>query len=164
MDQMYHNGHGFLYKVLWREAGAQDARWNSAEVKSPPFLVQNARTYTPFEIKVQAVNSLGSGPAPEPEIGHSGEDSRSCFTFSETTSCLYGHRKLKSGEQPPSQFCDEFLLLMRPGCHHVQTELHIQPNCEKVPTLMFVSCWSLWFFTGCCFLGGGGGWKQRLTV
>lgn len=112
---MYHNGHGFLYKVSWREAGARDARWNSAEVKSPPFLVQKAGTYTPFEIKVQAVNSLGSGPTPEPEIGHSGEDSRSLFTSSKTTSlCLYVHRNLKYGKQPPSQFCGEFLLLMRP--------------------------------------------------
>ncbi|XP_029690204.1 neural cell adhesion molecule L1-like isoform X2 [Takifugu rubripes] len=74
MDKMYHNGHGFLYEVSWREARKRDARWNSAEVKSPPFLVQNTGTYTPFEIKVKAVNSLGSGPAPEPEIGHSGED------------------------------------------------------------------------------------------
>lgn len=81
---MYHNGHGFLYKVSWREAGARDARWNSAEVKSPPFLVQKAGTYTPFEIKVQALNSLGAGPEPEPEIGHSGEDSRSRFTSSQT--------------------------------------------------------------------------------
>ncbi|TWW56067.1 Neural cell adhesion molecule L1 [Takifugu flavidus] len=72
MDKMYHNGHGFLYEVSWREAGKRDARWNSAEVKSPPFLVQNTGTYTPFEIKVKAVNSLGSGPAPEPEIGHGG--------------------------------------------------------------------------------------------
>uniref|UniRef100_H3BYV2 Neural cell adhesion molecule L1 n=1 Tax=Tetraodon nigroviridis TaxID=99883 RepID=H3BYV2_TETNG len=74
MDQLSHNGHDFLYKVSWREAGAQDARWNSAEVKSPPFLVEKTGTYTPFEITVQAVNSLGSGPAPEPKTGHSGED------------------------------------------------------------------------------------------
>lgn len=107
---MYHNGHDFQYKVSWREAGRGDARWNSAEVKSPPFLVQKAGTYTPFEIKVQAVNSLGSGPAPEPEIGHSGEDSRSRFTFYKTTSlfpCI--SRKVKSGKQPPSQFCGKFL-------------------------------------------------------
>lgn len=77
---MYHNGHGFLYEVSWREAGKRDARWNSAEVKSPPFLVQNTGTYTPFEIQVKAVNSLGSGPAPEPLIGHSGEDSRCPFS------------------------------------------------------------------------------------
>lgn len=80
VDKRHHNGHGFLYKVWWREAGKTDARWNSAEVKAPPFLVRNAGTYTPFEIRVQAVNSLGSGPEPEAEIGRSGEDSRSPFS------------------------------------------------------------------------------------
>lgn len=86
---MYHNGHGFLYKVSWREAGSRDARWNSAEVKSPPFLVQNAGTYTPFEIKVQAVNSLGSGPEPDPEIGHSGEDGWSRITQNSNMSNIW---------------------------------------------------------------------------
>lgn len=85
MDKMFHNGHGFLYEVSWREAGKRGARWNSTEVKSPPLLVQNTGTYTPFEIKVKAVNSLGSGPAPEPEIGHSGEDSRCPFSESSLT-------------------------------------------------------------------------------
>lgn len=80
VDKTHHNGHGFLYMVSWREAGKRDARWNSAEVKSPPFLVRSTGTYTPFEITVQAVNSLGSGPEPETEIGHSGEDSRSPFS------------------------------------------------------------------------------------
>ncbi|XP_070696233.1 neural cell adhesion molecule L1.1-like isoform X2 [Pempheris klunzingeri] len=74
MDKHSHNGQGFQYKVSWREAGGTDVRWNHAEVPSPPFMVNNTGTYTPFEIKVQAVNSLGEGPAPEPEIGYSGEE------------------------------------------------------------------------------------------
>ncbi|XP_070766499.1 neural cell adhesion molecule L1.1-like [Enoplosus armatus] len=74
MDQHLHNGQGFLYKVLWREAGGTSVHWNSADAQSPPFFVNNTGTYTPFEIKVQAVNSLGVGPPPTPEIGHSGED------------------------------------------------------------------------------------------
>uniref|UniRef100_A0A3Q3W986 Neural cell adhesion molecule L1.1 n=1 Tax=Mola mola TaxID=94237 RepID=A0A3Q3W986_MOLML len=73
MDKRFHNGQDFQYKVWWREAGGTDARWNSTHVRSPPFTVHNTGTYTPFEIKVQAVNSLGAGPAPQPEIGHSGE-------------------------------------------------------------------------------------------
>lgn len=77
MDKHLHNGQGFLYKVFWREAGGTSVHWNSTDVPSPPLLVHNTGTYKPFEIKVQAVNSLGAGPAPEPEIGHSGEDSTS---------------------------------------------------------------------------------------
>nr|XP_046252346.1 neural cell adhesion molecule L1.1-like isoform X3 [Scatophagus argus] len=74
MDKRLHHGQGFLYRVSWREAGETNAHWNSADVQSPPFMVNNTGTYRPFEIKVQAVNSLGTGPPPEPEIGHSGED------------------------------------------------------------------------------------------
>ncbi len=74
MEKHSHNGRGFLYKVSWREAGRTDAHWNDRDVPSPPFFVNDTGTYTPFEIKVQAVNSLGPGPAPEPVIGHSGED------------------------------------------------------------------------------------------
>ncbi|XP_040910245.1 neural cell adhesion molecule L1.1-like isoform X2 [Toxotes jaculatrix] len=74
MDKRFHNGKDFQYKVSWREADGTDLRWSSGYVKSPPFLVNNTGTYTPFEIKVQAVNAVGEGPAPEPEIGHSGEE------------------------------------------------------------------------------------------
>lgn len=77
MDKRSHNAEGFLYKVFWREAGRPDAQWNHRDVQSPPFLVNDTGTYTPFEIKVQAVNTIGNGPAPEPEYGHSGEDSTS---------------------------------------------------------------------------------------
>ncbi|XP_037629580.1 neural cell adhesion molecule L1.1-like isoform X2 [Sebastes umbrosus] len=74
MDKRSHNGPGFQYKVFWREADGKSVHWNYADVQSPPFVVNNTGTYTPFEIKVQAVNSLGDGPAPDPKIGHSGED------------------------------------------------------------------------------------------
>ncbi|XP_040009220.1 neural cell adhesion molecule L1-like isoform X2 [Xiphias gladius] len=74
MEKHLHNGQDFQYKVSWREAGGTSAQWNHAYVKSPPFLVNDTGTYRPFEIKVQAVNSLGEGPAPEPKVGHSGED------------------------------------------------------------------------------------------
>uniref|UniRef100_A0A3B5B4B7 Neural cell adhesion molecule L1 n=1 Tax=Stegastes partitus TaxID=144197 RepID=A0A3B5B4B7_9TELE len=74
MDKRSHSGEGFQYKVLWREADSSDLRWNTGFVKSPPFLVNNTGTFTPFEIKVQAVNAIGAGPPPEAAIGHSGED------------------------------------------------------------------------------------------
>ncbi|XP_059188930.1 neural cell adhesion molecule L1.1-like isoform X2 [Centropristis striata] len=74
MDRRLHNGQGFQYKVSWRKAGGTDIHWTHADVLAPPFVVNNTGTYTPFEIKVQAVNSIGDGPLPEPEIGHSGED------------------------------------------------------------------------------------------
>lgn len=77
MDKHDHNGPAFMYKVSWRRAGGATAHWNSTNVQSPPLSIEDAGTYTPFEIKVQAVNSLGAGPMPEPEIGHSGEDSTS---------------------------------------------------------------------------------------
>lgn len=75
MDKHFHNGQDFQYKVSWRQAGGQDSRWETRYVTGPPFLVNDTGTYTPFEIKVQAVNSLGEGPDPIVDIGHSGEDS-----------------------------------------------------------------------------------------
>ncbi|XP_035998147.1 neural cell adhesion molecule L1.1 [Fundulus heteroclitus] len=74
IEKRFHNGQDFKYEVYWREADKENTDWNRAHVKSPPFIVNNTGTFTPFEIKVQAVNALGSGPAPQPKIGHSGED------------------------------------------------------------------------------------------
>ncbi|KAM7410733.1 hypothetical protein PAMA_020938 [Pampus argenteus] len=74
MHKRLHNGQGFQYKVSWRQAMGQSVYWNHSYIRSPPFLVNETGSYTAFEIKVQAVNSLGEGPEPEPEIGHSGED------------------------------------------------------------------------------------------
>lgn len=79
MEKHFHNGPAFMYKVSWRKAGDAGGRWNSTDVESAPLLIQNAGTYTQFEIKVQAVNSLGGGPEPDLEIGRSGEDSTSLF-------------------------------------------------------------------------------------
>lgn len=74
MEKSLHNGQGFQYKVSWREASGGNVHWNSEYVRTPPFSVSNTGTYTPYEIKVQAVNSLGEGPPPKEETGHSGED------------------------------------------------------------------------------------------
>ncbi|XP_013882383.1 neural cell adhesion molecule L1, partial [Austrofundulus limnaeus] len=74
MENRLQNGPDFHYKVYWREAQEKRKEWNVTTVKSPPFQINNAGTYTPFEIKVQAVNAVGTGPQPESQIGHSGED------------------------------------------------------------------------------------------
>ncbi|XP_029975061.1 neural cell adhesion molecule L1.1-like isoform X2 [Salarias fasciatus] len=74
LDRRSHNGPDFQYKVLWREADGPNTDWNVGFVRAPPFVVNNTGTYTPFEMVVQAVNSVGQGPKPEPSIGHSGED------------------------------------------------------------------------------------------
>ncbi|KAM3872144.1 neural cell adhesion molecule L1.1-like [Diretmus argenteus] len=74
MDKHSHYGEDFQYKVSWREAEGSSPHWNHAYTKAPFFAVNETGPYTPFEIKVQAVNSLGEGPEPVPEIGHSGED------------------------------------------------------------------------------------------
>lgn len=79
MEKHFHNGPAFMYKVSWRKAGDAGGHWNSTDVASAPLLIQDAGTYTQFEIKVQAVNSLGAGPVPDLEIGRSGEDSTSLF-------------------------------------------------------------------------------------
>lgn len=75
MEKHFHNGPAFMYKVSWRKAGDAVGRWNSTDVDSAPLLIHDAGTYAQFEIKVQAVNSLGEGPQPDVEIGRSGEDS-----------------------------------------------------------------------------------------
>uniref|UniRef100_A0A8C9W092 L1 cell adhesion molecule, paralog a n=1 Tax=Scleropages formosus TaxID=113540 RepID=A0A8C9W092_SCLFO len=74
MDQQNFNGPGFQYKVMWRQSIGQGPQWHHNYTSSPPFIVMEAGTFIPFEIKVQAVNDLGEGPEPEPEIGYSGED------------------------------------------------------------------------------------------
>lgn len=89
MAKRLHNGNDFQYQVYWREADSKNTNWNSDSVKSPPFIVNNTGTFTPFEIKVQAVNAVGSGPAPKAETGHSGEDSMSPLLFFLSFSSLY---------------------------------------------------------------------------
>uniref|UniRef100_A0A3P9I6S4 Neural cell adhesion molecule L1 n=1 Tax=Oryzias latipes TaxID=8090 RepID=A0A3P9I6S4_ORYLA len=76
VEKRFHNGDNFHYRVFWREAeGARtDTNWKHADVTSPPFLVGNTSTYKRFEIKVQAINSIGKGPEPEKRIGYSAEE------------------------------------------------------------------------------------------
>ncbi|NWW76473.1 NCHL1 protein, partial [Climacteris rufus] len=67
------NGPGLEYKVSWRQRGVE-SDWNEELVKKHSLSVRNVPTFVPYEIKVQAVNHLGSGPEPNVTIGYSGED------------------------------------------------------------------------------------------
>ncbi|KAM9705458.1 neuronal cell adhesion molecule a isoform 4-T4 [Menidia menidia] len=68
------NGPGLEYKVQWRQKDAGD-EWSSKTVANvSEFVVSGTRTYTAYEIKVQAFNHYGNGPTPETAIGYSGED------------------------------------------------------------------------------------------
>ncbi|NXY88752.1 NCHL1 protein, partial [Alcedo cyanopectus] len=67
------NGPGLEYKVSWRQRGVE-ADWNEELVKKHSLTLRNTPTFVPYEIKVQAVNNLGSGPEPNVTIGYSGED------------------------------------------------------------------------------------------
>lgn len=70
---MERNGPGLEYKVSWRQRGVE-TDWNEEMVKKHSLSVRNVPTFVPYEIKVQAVNNLGSGPEPNITIGYSGED------------------------------------------------------------------------------------------
>ncbi|NXU61271.1 NCHL1 protein, partial [Horornis vulcanius] len=67
------NGPGLEYRVSWRQRGVE-TDWNEELVKKHSLSVRNVPTFVPYEIKVQAVNNLGSGPEPNVTIGYSGED------------------------------------------------------------------------------------------
>ncbi|XP_036068809.1 neural cell adhesion molecule L1.1 isoform X2 [Oryzias melastigma] len=76
VEKRFHNGDSFHYRVFWREAegAGTETNWKHEDVSSPPFLVVNTSTYKRFEIKVQALNSIGKGPEPETRIGYSAEE------------------------------------------------------------------------------------------
>ncbi|NXT31512.1 NCHL1 protein, partial [Pelecanoides urinatrix] len=73
LKPMERNGPGLEYKVSWRQRGVE-ADWNEETVKKHSLTLRNTPTFAPYEIKVQAVNNLGSGPEPNVTIGYSGED------------------------------------------------------------------------------------------
>ena len=61
-----------------------DKNWTSVTVANvSKFMVSGTPTFTPYEVKVQAINNNGIGPDPAVVTGHSGEDceSRSAILF-----------------------------------------------------------------------------------
>ncbi|XP_048879246.1 neural cell adhesion molecule L1-like isoform X2 [Brienomyrus brachyistius] len=74
LDKKYFNGPGFQYKVMWRHPVGHGPHWHQNFSTTSPYVVKSTGTFKPFEIKVQAVNHIGEGPAPNAIIGYSGED------------------------------------------------------------------------------------------
>ncbi|XP_030826610.1 neural cell adhesion molecule L1, partial [Camarhynchus parvulus] len=62
------------YRVQWRPLEPGRGRWAEATVGEPPLVVRDTPTFSPYEIRVQAVNEAGKGPEPPVVIGYSGED------------------------------------------------------------------------------------------
>ncbi|XP_014884384.1 neuronal cell adhesion molecule-like isoform X7 [Poecilia latipinna] len=67
------NGPGLYYIVSWRQK-RPGTDWITATTNNSMYTVSEIPTYSPFEIKVQAVNNHGEGPEPAVAIGYSGED------------------------------------------------------------------------------------------
>ena len=71
------NGPMLKYKVMWRLKDV-DTDWTSVVVANvSKFVVSGTPTFSPYELKVQALNKHGSGPEPAVARGHSGEDCES---------------------------------------------------------------------------------------
>lgn len=75
MDKRDFGGPDFKYQVMWRKVVGSGPDWHKEHTSEPPFVVNDIHNFSAFEIKVQAVNSIGVGPEPDPVIGYSGEDS-----------------------------------------------------------------------------------------
>nr|XP_004546358.2 neurofascin [Maylandia zebra]XP_004546359.2 neurofascin [Maylandia zebra] len=66
------NGPHLKYLVWWRRRDSRE-EWKNATTKWLKYYIYDADTFTPYEIKVQAVNDFGLGPESSVVIGYSGE-------------------------------------------------------------------------------------------
>ncbi|XP_050930703.1 neurofascin homolog (chicken) a isoform X40 [Lates calcarifer] len=67
------NGANLHYCVWWRRKDTGE-EWSNVTTVGSKHIVQNTETYVPYEIKIQAINNVGSGPESNVVIGYSGED------------------------------------------------------------------------------------------
>uniref|UniRef100_A0A8C9ZXD8 Neurofascin n=1 Tax=Sander lucioperca TaxID=283035 RepID=A0A8C9ZXD8_SANLU len=67
------NGPHLKYLVWWRRRESRE-EWKNATTKWARYYIYDADTFTPYDIKVQAVNDFGLGPESPVIIGYSGED------------------------------------------------------------------------------------------
>ncbi|XP_071333017.1 neurofascin [Trachinotus anak] len=67
------NGPHLKYLVWWRRRDSRE-EWKNATTKWLKYYIYDADTFTPYDIKVQAVNDFGLGPESPVVIGYSGED------------------------------------------------------------------------------------------
>ncbi|KAM5234695.1 neural cell adhesion molecule L1-like protein isoform 2-T14 [Hipposideros larvatus] len=73
LKSMEQNGPGLEYRVTWKPQGAS-VEWEEETVTNHTLRVMTPTVYAPYEVQVQATNSLGAGPEPQPVIVFSGED------------------------------------------------------------------------------------------
>uniref|UniRef100_UPI0037E8D4BE neurofascin n=1 Tax=Semicossyphus pulcher TaxID=241346 RepID=UPI0037E8D4BE len=67
------NGPHLKYLVWWRRRDSRE-EWKNATTKWLKYYIYDADTFTPYELKIQAVNDFGLGPESPVVIGFSGED------------------------------------------------------------------------------------------
>lgn len=67
------NGPHLKYLVWWKRRDSRE-EWKNATTKWLKYYIYDADTFTPYELKIQAVNDFGLGPESPVVIGYSGED------------------------------------------------------------------------------------------
>ncbi|KAJ8788176.1 hypothetical protein J1605_005475 [Eschrichtius robustus] len=73
LKPMEQNGPGLEYRVTWKPQGVP-VEWEEETVTNHTLRVMTSAVYAPYDVQVQAVNHLGSGPEPQSVILYSGED------------------------------------------------------------------------------------------
>lgn len=67
------NGPHLKYLVWWRRRDSRE-EWKNATTKWLRYYIYDADTFTPYDLKIQAVNDFGLGPESPVVTGYSGED------------------------------------------------------------------------------------------
>ncbi|EHA97965.1 Neural cell adhesion molecule L1-like protein [Heterocephalus glaber] len=73
LKSMEQNGPGLEYRVTWKPQGAP-VEWEEETVTNHTLRVMTPTVYAPYDVQVQAINQLGSGPEPQSVVLYSGED------------------------------------------------------------------------------------------
>ncbi|XP_010588345.1 neural cell adhesion molecule L1-like protein isoform X2 [Loxodonta africana] len=73
LKSMEQNGPGLEYRVTWKPQGAP-VEWEEETVTNHTLRVMTPTVYAPYDVQVQAINQLGSGPEPHSVTLYSGED------------------------------------------------------------------------------------------
>uniref|UniRef100_A0A668A0M1 Neurofascin n=1 Tax=Myripristis murdjan TaxID=586833 RepID=A0A668A0M1_9TELE len=80
------NGPHLKYLVWWRRRDSRE-EWKNATTKWLKYYIYDADTFTPYELKVQAVNDFGLGPESPVVIGYSGEDREQFLPYLSFSQC-----------------------------------------------------------------------------
>ncbi|XP_004629579.1 neural cell adhesion molecule L1-like protein isoform X1 [Octodon degus] len=73
LKSMEQNGPGLEYRVSWKPQGAL-VEWEEETVTNHTLRVMTPSVYAPYDVQIQAINQLGSGPEPQSVVLYSGED------------------------------------------------------------------------------------------